>query len=129
MLTLLKKLPSLALMVSLTLPIALTAATAAPLGGGGSGQGAWRVDNVARGDALNVRIGPGTEYAVITSLRPRARNLDKTICVPTRRLGWRQALPPRVRARMTALPTWCLVERNGTLLGWVNAHYLSRTFR
>jgi hypothetical protein len=28
--------------------------------------------------------------------------------------------------QLSGLPTWCLIEERGRMLGWVNARYLAR---
>ena len=42
----------------------------------------WEVSGVAPGDTLNMRMGPGTEYMVIGTLRHDARALQAITCTP-----------------------------------------------
>jgi len=86
----------------------------------------WRVTGVARHDMLNVRAGPSARYPALQQLRPRARRLEKVACVPTFRRRQLNQLPYRMRERLRAMPTWCLISRDGRQLGWVNAQFLGR---
>ncbi|EAR49724.1 hypothetical protein OG2516_15924 [Oceanicola granulosus HTCC2516] len=84
------------------------------------GPDAWRVVNVPANDTLNIRMGPGTGYAVLGKLAPNARHLARGACVPfvprDVRLDAadREALPPR----------WCFVDGGAGRQGWVSARYL-----
>ncbi|HSH57594.1 MAG TPA: hypothetical protein VK965_06595, partial [Halomonas sp.] len=88
------------------------------------GPDAWRVTGVADDDVLNARMGPGTDYSVITTFGPRARGLQLVTCVPlVTQSAWfdmtpeqRQALPQR----------WCLMRsQDASRAGWVAQRYLA----
>jgi uncharacterized protein YraI len=64
--------------------------------------GTYRVINVADDDALNVRSGPGTHYAVVDALQP-----DEGCIIQT---GKRSG-------------SWVGIEASG-MKGWVNRSYL-----
>ncbi len=88
--------------------------------------GRWQVSGVGRHDGLNVRLGPGTEYPVVETLGPRTGGLSLQVCTPTWRLvRWAHLTPHQMR-QLSGLPTWCLIEERGRMLGWVNARYLAR---
>lgn len=88
--------------------------------------GFWHVTHVDRHDHLNVRAGPGTNFPVVHELRPRARYLEKVVCTPTVKRRHFQRLPQRIRRQINRMPVWCLIERNGRHIGWVNARFLAR---
>jgi len=90
----------------------------------GHGPDAWRVTGVAANDVLNMRSGPGTQYAIIGSLGPSERGLEEITCVPF--------LPPAVFTAMRDAqrrelpPRWCLM-RDAALAkaGWVAQRFLT----
>ena len=120
-----KKIAKLSALSALTLALSLSSLNAAPWGNRHM-NGLWQVDGVARTDQLNVRAGPSVRFPVIRELRPHAGNLEKMVCTPTVNRRQFFNLSPRLRERLTGLPTWCLMTRNGRQIGWVNARFLSR---
>lgn len=87
------------------------------------GPDAWRVVDVAPGDTLNVRMGPGTDYTVIGEFAHDARGLQQVTCVP---LVPRELFFEMSEAERTALPPrWCLMESaDNSTRGWVAQRYL-----
>jgi uncharacterized protein YraI len=103
---------------------ALIAALAGPALATADGPDAWRVVGVAPDDVLNVRVGPGTEYFVITALPPNARRLQLGTCTPTITQAQYFALTPAAQAQLARYARWCVVSWGGEQLGWVNARFL-----
>jgi hypothetical protein len=89
----------------------------------GHGPDAWRVSGVRADDVLNARMGPGTNYAVISHFKPDEGGLQQITCVPFLPAGAYMAMSEGERK---ALPSgWCLM-RSGDLsrAGWVAARFL-----
>lgn len=106
------------------LTIMLTTAGTALAQDQGHGPDAWRIVDVAPNDTLNVRMGPGTDYAVIGEFPHDARGLRQVTCVPLVPAGLyfemseaqRDALPPR----------WCLMQNaDFSIRGWVAQRFLA----
>lgn len=89
----------------------------------GQGPDAWRVTGVASDDWLNLRMGPGTQYAIIGSLPARATGLTMTTCVPFMTEGQGIMLSQAERDLLDLPPRWCLVS-DGRTHGWVAARFL-----
>lgn len=89
------------------------------------GPDAFRVTGVAVGDTLNMRIGPGVDYAIAGTLPHDARHLPWEVCVPTVTDGQYFAMTDAEQAALKALPRWCLVHPEGVPRAWVNARFLS----
>lgn len=91
------------------------------------GPDAWRVVEVAPGDTLNVRMGPGTDYNVIGEFAHDARGLQQVTCVP---LVPRELFFEMSKAERAALPPrWCLMESaDKSTRGWVAQRYLGEDF-
>lgn len=89
----------------------------------GHGPDAWRVTGVAADDGLNIRMGPGTDYAVIGVFGPDARGLEMVTCVPYLPQGMFMQLSEAERA---ALPSsWCLMQTSDfSKAGWVAQRFL-----
>jgi len=89
----------------------------------GHGPDAWQVTGVASDDWLNLRMGPGTDYAIIGSFPSGATGLTMTTCVPfmTERQGI--MLSQAERTLLDLPPRWCLMS-NGRTHGWVAARFL-----
>jgi len=99
------------------------AATGARADIDGHGPDAWQVTGVAANDVLNGRMGPGTNYDIITHFAPGERGLIEVTCVP---LVPMERFLSMTRAQRDALPArWCLV-RSADLAraGWVAARFL-----
>lgn len=111
-------------LAALALACALLLVTGQEVQAEASGPDAWRVMDVAPGDTLNVRMGPGTDYDVIGEFAHDARGLQQVTCVP---------LVPRAlyfemsEAERAALPArWCLMENEDySTRGWVAQRYLA----
>lgn len=88
------------------------------------GPDAWRVVDVAGGDVLNVRMGPGTEYPVIDHFAPDARGLQQVTCVPLLKAEYYFKM---TEAEIDALPpSWCLMQSaDWRIEGWVAQRYLT----
>lgn len=88
------------------------------------GPDAWRVVDVAASDALNARMGPGTEYPVIGRFAHDERGLRQVTCVPLVTAEQHFAMS---EAEHSALPPrWCLMQRtDNSLRGWVAQRYLA----
>ncbi|OBX18606.1 hypothetical protein A9995_11665 [Erythrobacter sp. QSSC1-22B] len=89
----------------------------------GHGPDAWRVHDVAADDALNARMGPGTEYLIIDTFAHDERGLHQVTCVPLLLMASYQTLS---QAQIDALPPrWCLM-RSADLskAGWVLQRFL-----
>lgn len=100
----------------------LTAAARADIDG--HGPDAWRVIGVATNDVLNGRMGPGTNYDIITRFHPGEGGLLQVTCVPLVPAAIYMAMS---EAQQKALPgRWCLM-RSADLsrAGWVAARFLS----
>lgn len=94
----------------------------------GHGPDAWRVTGVAAGDVLNARMGPGTDYAVITTFAPGERGLQQVTCVPlVPQATWMQM----TKTQRNALPQpWCLMRSPDRVrAGWVARRYLGEDTR
>jgi len=100
-------------------------ALAAPALATADGPDAWRVVNVSASDVLNVRVGPGTDYFVISALPYNARGLQLGTCVPTVTRDQYFALTPQAQQRLNGYTPWCVVFSGGQQLGWVNRRFLS----
>lgn len=90
----------------------------------GHGPDAWRVTGVSSGDALNARMGPGTNFPVIETFAHNERGLQQITCVPFYTAAHYTALS---QAQINALPPrWCLM-RNKTMskAGWVAQRYIT----
>lgn len=90
----------------------------------GHGPDAWRVTGVSKGDVLNARMGPGTNYRTIESFAHDERNLQQVTCVPFHSAAHFMALS---EAEIAALPPrWCLM-RSGDLhkSGWVAQRFIT----
>lgn len=98
---------------------------AAPALATADGPDAWRVVNVAASDVLNVRVGPGTGYFVISALPYNARGLQLGTCVPTVTQAQYFALTPQAQQQLNTYTPWCVVISDGQQLGWVNRRFLS----
>lgn len=88
------------------------------------GPDAWRVVNVAADDVLNVRVGPGTGYFVISALPYNMRGLQLGTCVPTVTQAQYFALSSAAQQQLNSYTPWCVVIVDGQPLGWVNRRYL-----
>ena len=106
-----------------TLPAAL-ALTASSAWAEADGPDAWRVIDVASTDALNVRMGPSTEFPVLDALPHDARGLQLAICVPTINRQQFFAMTEAEQNALSDYPRWCAVVVEGETLGWVNARFL-----
>src|SRR5690606_7198775 len=95
---------------TILLSIGLTRSALAVLDG--HGPDGYQVIGVRANDVLNARMGPGTDYAVISHFNPDERGLQQVTCVPF--------LPADVfmtmsEAELKAMPSrWCLM-RSGDL--------------
>lgn len=90
----------------------------------GHGPDSWRVTGVASNDTLNMRMGPGTNYAVIDRLAHDARNLQQITCVPFYTAAHYARLSS---AQIAALPQrWCLM-RSAAMdkAGWVAQRFIT----
>ena len=109
--------------------LAVTALFATALAGSAlataDGPDAWRVSGVSPGDVLNVRVGPGTDYFVLTALPHDARGLQVGTCTPTVTQAQYFALSPAAQAQLGRYTRWCVVSLAGEQLGWVNARFLA----
>src|SRR5690625_2427835 len=87
------------------------------------GPDAWRVVDVAAGDKLNARMGPGTDYPVIARFSHDARGLQQITCVP---FMTAEHFFQMTEAERDALPArWCLMESaDRHIKGWVAQRYL-----
>jgi len=72
-----------------------------------SAHGPWRVVNISWNDVLNIREGPGTQYAIVYGMPPDARGISLGRCEQRGRL------------------VWCLV-RYKCYSGWAARKYLAR---
>ena len=90
----------------------------------GHGPDAWRVTGVAQNDALNVRMGPGTQYPVSGSFSATERGLQQVTCVPLHTPAQYNAL---TAAQAKALPPrWCLMRNAAmTKAGWVAQKFIT----
>lgn len=89
------------------------------------GPDAWRVMGVSPSDVLNVRVGPGTEYFVISALPHNARGIQLGTCVPTVTREQYSALSAAAQQRLNGYAAWCVVIYEGQQLGWVNRRFLT----
>lgn len=93
----------------------------------GHGPDAWRVIDVGANDALNARMGPGTNYPVIETFAHDERGLQQITCVPFYTMAHFSVMTD---AELAALPPrWCLM-RSADLskAGWVAQRYLIADF-
>lgn len=111
-------------MTRLVLAALAALAFSAPAHATADGPDAWRVVNVASNDVLNVRVGPGTSYFVVTALPFNARGIQLGTCVPTVTRDQYFALSPQAQQQLNGYTPWCVVIWNGQQLGWVNRNYL-----
>ncbi|MCA1297069.1 SH3 domain-containing protein [Stappia indica] len=89
----------------------------------GHGPDAWRVRGVAASDALNMRMGPGTEYGVLGTFRANEHGLQQVTCVPYVPAARYMTLSEAEQAALP--PRWCLMRsRDLTKAGWVRATFL-----
>lgn len=89
----------------------------------GHGPDSWQVHDVEPGDALNARMGPGTDYLVIDTFAHDERGLQQVTCVPLLTMATYQTMN---QAQIDALPPrWCLM-RSADLskAGWVLQRFL-----
>jgi uncharacterized protein YraI len=112
-------------MRSFSLAALASLALAAPALATADGPDAWRVVNVSASDVLNVRVGPGTGYFVISALPYNARGLQLGTCVPTVTREQYFALPAQAQQQLNTYTPWCVVISDGQQLGWVNRRYLT----
>ena len=89
----------------------------------GHGPDAWQVTGVATDDWLNLRMGPGTDYAIIGSFPSGSTGLTMTTCVPFMTEGQGIMLSQAERTLLDLPPRWCLMS-NGRTHGWVAARFL-----
>lgn len=89
----------------------------------GHGPDAWQVTGVASDDWLNLRMGPGSEYAIIGSFPARATGLTMTTCVPFMSEGQGIMLSEAERNLLDLPPRWCLMS-DGHTHGWAAARFL-----
>jgi len=89
------------------------------------GPDAWRVTAVSASDVLNVRVGPGTDYFVISALPHNARGIQLGTCVPTVTREQYFALSAAQQQRLNGYAAWCVVIYEGQQLGWVNRRFLT----
>lgn len=101
------------------------AALTAPAHATADGPDAWRVTGVSASDVLNIRVGPGTDYFVISALPHNARGLQLGTCVPTVTREQYFSLTAAQQQRLNAMSAWCVVIYNGQQLGWVNRRFLT----
>lgn len=88
------------------------------------GPDAWRVVDVAANDALNVRMGPGTEYPVIGRFEHDERGLRQVTCVPL--VTAEQHFAMSEAARNALPPRWCLMKSaDNSVEGWVAQRFLA----
>ena len=85
----------------------------------------WRVWNVAVGDTLNYRVGPGSDYPKLGSVPHDARKLKVTVCVPTTTRDQWFSISEELQQQLIGMPAWCLIEWQDEQLGWVNRRYLT----
>src|SRR5690606_28508135 len=90
----------------------------------GHGPDAWRVTGVSRGDVLNARMGPGTNYPVIETFAHNERNMEQITCVPFYTLAHFTEMS---EAQIAALPQrWCLMRDAGMRkAGWVAQRFIT----
>jgi hypothetical protein len=90
----------------------------------GHGPDAWRVTGVSRGDVLNARMGPGTNYPVIETFAHNERNMQQITCVPFYTLAHFMEMS---EAQIAALPQrWCLMRDAGMRkAGWVAKRFIT----
>lgn len=110
---------------ALLLALVLAACPLVPAHATADGPDAWRVQGVAAGDVLNVRVGPGTQYFVIDALPPDARGVQVAHCVPTVTQAQFFALAPAQQQALNTYQPWCLVSWNGAQRGWVSRRFLT----
>ncbi|WP_139196164.1 hypothetical protein [Salinihabitans flavidus] len=89
----------------------------------GHGLDAWQVTGVASDDWLNLRMGPGSDYAIIGSFSARATGLTMTTCVPFMSEGQGIMLSEAERNLLDLPPRWCLMS-DGHTHGWAAARFL-----
>lgn len=89
----------------------------------GHGPDAYQVVGVAADDVLNARMGPGTDYGIISHFQPDEHGLQQITCVPFLPAGAYFDMTP---AERKALPeTWCLMRSADlTRAGWTAARFL-----
>lgn len=90
----------------------------------GHGPDAWRVSGVSTNDALNARMGPGTNYPVIETFAYNERGMQQITCVPYYTPAHYERM---TQAQIDALPQrWCLM-RNAEMskAGWVAQRFIT----
>ena len=89
----------------------------------GYGPDAWRVSGVMPGDALNARMGSGTDYRIVGTFAHDEQGLIEVTCVPLLTMDIAANL---TEAEVAALPQrWCLMRAADlSRAGWVAAHFL-----
>lgn len=90
----------------------------------GHGPDAWRVTGVSSNDALNARMGPGTNYPIIETFAHDEHGLQQITCVPFYTAAHYTAMS---EAQIRELPPrWCLM-RNAqmTKAGWVAQRFIT----
>lgn len=89
----------------------------------GHGPDAWQVTGVAAHDALNMRMGPGTDYPVIGAFPHDAAGLQQVTCVPF--ITFEQSVALTDAEREDLPPRWCLMsDADQTTHGWVAGRFL-----
>lgn len=84
---------------------------------------AWRVIDVSTKDALNARMGPGTNYPVVETFSHDERGMQQTTCVPFILAAHYMAMS---QAQIDALPPrWCLMRSaDMSKAGWVAQRFI-----
>lgn len=92
----------------------------------GHGPDAWQVVDVAQGDVLNARMGPGVQYPIIGSFDADQTGLRQITCVPFMTYEMSMNLPRAERDRLNLPPRWCLMtDADNRAQGWVAGRYLA----
>lgn len=120
-----RKFPKQAVLAVLLATLLSVTANVADAQFDGHGPDAWQVTGVAADDVLNLRMGPGTGYAIIGSFPHDANGLTLTTCVPFMTEGQGIMLSQAERDRLDLPPRWCLMsDAAGRTHGWVAARFL-----
>ncbi|GGE08587.1 hypothetical protein SAMN05421774_102459 [Gemmobacter megaterium] len=80
-------------------------------------QQGWVVGPLPLGDALTLRTGPAPDFEAIGQLASGTGPLSRETCV--------RLITDPAETHVPNLPEWCRMARNGQMLGWVAARYLS----
>lgn len=88
------------------------------------GPDAWQVTGVSQSSALNIRMGPGTQYPIIGTFSPGEHGLQQVTCVPYHTFAQYQAL---TKTQVENLPPrWCLMRSaDSKRSGWVLQRYIA----